>query len=129
MLFGVPDCGKVCSEQHVPGYLKEWDELRAQGINQILCVAVGDAAAAQAWAKGVGIDGDRIALAVDPNQAATRLMGMELGSPDAPGPRSLRYAAILDNGVILKVKVDKSPADVKESSAASVVATLKSMFH
>ncbi len=61
VLFGVPDCGKVCSEQHVPGFLQRWDELRRLGVNKILCVAVGDAAAADAWAQKVGIaDGSKI---------------------------------------------------------------------
>jgi len=45
----------------VPGFLQRWDELRRLGVNKILCVAVGDAAAADAWAQKVGIaDGSKI---------------------------------------------------------------------
>ena len=56
VVFGVPDCGKVCSEQHVPSYLHRLDELRRLGINKILCVAVGDAAAADSWAHKLSLD-------------------------------------------------------------------------
>lgn len=65
VVFGVPDCGKVCSEQHVPSFLQHWNELRRLGVNKILCVAVGDAAAADAWAQKVGIaDGSKIQVGV-----------------------------------------------------------------
>ncbi|KAI7841316.1 hypothetical protein COHA_004935 [Chlorella ohadii] len=128
VLFGVPDCGKVCSEQHVPGFLQRWDELRRLGVNKILCVAVGDVAAADAWAQKVGIaDGSKIQVVSDPNGAFTRFLGMDQGAPDAPGARSLRYAAVVDDGVLLKVCVDKSPAEAQRSSAASVVDVLKAM--
>lgn len=39
----------------------------------------------------------------DPNGAFTRFLGMEQGTPDAAGARSLRYAAVVDDGVLLKV--------------------------
>lgn len=39
----------------------------------------------------------------DPNGAFTRFLGMEQGAPDASGARSLRYAAVVDDGVLLKV--------------------------
>ncbi len=39
----------------------------------------------------------------DPNGAFTRFLGMDQGAPDAPGARSLRYAAVVDDGVLLKV--------------------------
>jgi peroxiredoxin len=103
VLFGVPDCGKKCSEEHVPGYLKSWDTLRRQGITQVLCVSVDEPAVADAWGKSVGVDGSTVQIVADPSQALTRLLGMELGGPGAPGPRSLRYAVLLDNGVVLKV--------------------------
>ncbi len=60
-MFGVPDCGKVCSEQHVPSFLQRADELRQLGINKILCVAVGDPAAADSWAEKLSLsDGSKI---------------------------------------------------------------------
>lgn len=106
VLFGVPDCGKVCSEAHVPSFLRAWDELRRHGITRILCVAVGDPAAADAWAQrlGAGVaDGSKVTVAADANGAFTRFLGMEQGAVDAAGPRSLRYAAVVDDGTLLKV--------------------------
>ena len=103
ILFGVPDCGKVCSEQHVPSYAAAAGALRAAGVTQVLCVAVGDPASASSWAKGLGLDPAAVTVAADTRGALTRFMGMELGAPDAPGPRSQRYAALIDDGLLLKI--------------------------
>jgi len=105
VIFGVPDCGKVCTEQHVPGYLKEWESLRRLGVSQILCITVtNNPAAAEAWAKQIGADGSTIAVAADTNSGLTRMLGVELGEPTSTtGPKSLRYAALIDNGILLKM--------------------------
>ncbi len=42
------------------------------------------------------------------------------------GPQSLRYSVALEDGVTLKVMVEKSLADVSESSGANMVKFLKS---
>jgi peroxiredoxin len=127
VLFGVPDCGKVCSEQHVPGYLKHSDALRKLGVSQVLCVAVGDAEAAQAWGAKVGADGGRVTVAADTKGALTRLLGLDLGEPDAAGPRSLRYAAVIEDGILLRLRVDATPAEAKESSAEAVAKVIKAL--
>jgi peroxiredoxin len=128
VLFGVPDCGKVCSEQHVPSFLQRFNELRQLGVSRILCVAVGDEAAAKAWAQQQELaDGSKIQVVTDPNAAFTRFMGMELAPPDAAGARSQRYAAVVDDGVLLKVCVDKSPAEARASTADTIISVLKAM--
>ncbi|GAB4816716.1 hypothetical protein N2152v2_003762 [Parachlorella kessleri] len=125
VVFGVPDCGKVCSQQHVPGYLEQADKLRQLGITQILCVAVGDPSATQHWAESAKVDPTKVKVATDANGSWTRYLGVELGQPDQPGARSLRYAAVVDDGVLLKLKVDADPAKVDASSAVSVVNMLQ----
>lgn len=59
-MFGVPDCGKVCSETHLPGYLAELDALRRLGVSKVLCVAVGEPAAAQRWAEQLRVDPSQV---------------------------------------------------------------------
>ena len=45
----------------------------------------------------------QVQVVADSSGAWTRYLGLELGAPGAPGPRSLRYAAIVDDGVLLKL--------------------------
>lgn len=106
VIFGVPDCGKVCSEQHLPSYLKEYDNLRKVGVSKIFCIVVGDAEAAQAWAKKQKIDSSKVTVAADTQGGLTRLLGMEVGEINAPGARSHRYAGVIQDGVLLKIVSD-----------------------
>lgn len=56
-------------------------------------------------------------VVTDPNGAFTRFLGMDQGAPDAAGARSLRYAAVVDDGVLLKV--------VRSSTVCGLVCTLE----
>lgn len=59
-------------------------------------------------------------MVADTNGAFTRFLGVELAAPDAPGARSQRYAAVVDDGVLLKVvswEAEASGADFGVFSA------------
>ena len=125
-LFGVPDRGSVCTSKHVPGYLKEVDALRKQGVEQIICVSRGDPTAVAAWGADAAKGSRDIVFAADVNGGLTRMLGMEQGDGTGTGPQSLRYSVALEDGVTLKVMVEKDLADVSESSGANMVKFLKS---
>eukprot|EP00889_Picochlorum_renovo_P005051 jgi/Picre1/32081/NNA_007429.t1 len=124
VLFGVPDRGDVCTKTHVPGYLKELEGMRRQGVTQIICVSRGDAAEVDTWAKENGIGSD-ITVAADPNGGFTRILGMEVDS-NGSGPASLRYSVALEDGVILKVFVEESLGKVDISGGSKMLEFLKS---
>ncbi|KAI8104014.1 hypothetical protein M9435_006540 [Picochlorum sp. BPE23] len=124
VLFGVPDRGDVCTKTHVPGYLKELEGMRRQGVTQIICVSRGDAAEVDTWAKENGIGSD-ITVAADPNGGFTRILGMEVDS-NGSGPASLRYSVALEDGVILKVLVEESLGKVDISGGSKMLEFLKS---
>ena len=48
----------------------------------------------------------QVKVATDANGSWTRHLGVELGQPDQPGARSLRYAAVVDDGILLKLVGD-----------------------
>lgn len=121
VVVGLPDCGAVCGEKHIPSYLKQYDALRKEGVSKIFCVAVGDAAAADDWASKTKIDPSRITMTADTTGAFARQLGVEVGSVDAPGPRTLRYSAYVDDGTLLKLRVERNAAEVKETSAETMV--------
>jgi peroxiredoxin len=44
VLFAVPGAfTPTCSDFHVPGYEKHYEAIRAEGIDEIYCLAVNDA--------------------------------------------------------------------------------------
>ena len=125
-LFGVPDRGSVCTSKHVPGYLKQVDALRKQGVDQIICVSRGDPTAVAGWGADAAKGSKDVIFAADVNGGLTRMLGMDLDDGTGAGPQSLRYSVALEDGITLKVMVEKSLADVSESSGANMVKFLKS---
>ena len=59
LLVGFPG-GKVCTEAHIPGYVAAVPELKAAGVDKVVCVTVGDPEAVQKWAADNGFDRDTV---------------------------------------------------------------------
>ena len=124
VLFGVPGAfTPACSDTHLPGYVVRGDEIRAKGIDEIVCVAVNDAFVMDAWGKARDV-GDSVTLLSDGNGDLARAMGLELdGSGAGLGSRNQRYAAVVDDGVVKVLNVEPDTG-VSVSSAESVLAAL-----
>ena len=108
VLFAVPGAFTPgCSNVHLPGFLEHGDELRAKGVEKIVCVAVNDPFVMGAWAQAHDV-GDKILMLSDGNGAFTEAMGLVMdASVLGLGKRSKRYAAIVDDGVVTSIDVDE----------------------
>ncbi|MGH8988378.1 MAG: peroxiredoxin [Acidimicrobiales bacterium] len=124
VLFAVPGAfTPTCSDYHLPGFVLRAEELRAKGVDTIACVSVNDPFVMDAWGKAREV-GDQIVMLSDGNGAFARAVGLEMdGSGFGLGTRSQRYAAVLEDGVVKSVFVEKGPG-LDVSSAESVLATL-----
>jgi peroxiredoxin len=124
VLFAVPGAfTPTCSDAHLPGFLLRADELKAKGVDKIVCIAVNDVFVMGAWAKDRHV-GDAIVMLADGNGEFTKAMGLELdGSSFGLGTRSQRYAAIIEDGVIKDIFVEPG-AGLEVSSAEAVLAAL-----
>jgi len=125
LLVGFPG-GPVCEQQHVPGYVKMADALAKEGVDQVALVSVAEPAALRAWAEKQGLkaDGGRLALFADGKGAFARALGVELPAK----PACQRYAAVVEDGILLKLKVENSPAELKVTDAASMLALFRSIY-
>ncbi len=123
-LFAVPGAfTPTCSESHLPGFLARAEEIRAKGVDTIACIAIHDAFVMAAWGRDRSV-GDQILMLADGNGEFTRALGLELDlSRFGMGPRSGRYAAIVDDGVLRYLGVEKGP-EVGVSSADAVLEAL-----
>ncbi len=119
LLFGVPGAfTPTCSDEHLPGYLMKADEILAQGIDTIACVAVNDAYVMHAWGRARNV-GDRILMLGDGNGDLTRALGLELdASRFGMGSRSQRYAALLRSNVVEVLQVETGPGLTVSSAEA-----------
>lgn len=123
VLFAVPGAFTPgCSKVHLPGFVNNTEQLKAQGVDKVACVSVNDAWVMSAWAESQGV-GDKILMLADGSGEFTRAMGLELdGNAFGLGTRSKRYAAIIENGVITNIDVDDT--GVSASSCETVLTKL-----
>ena len=100
VLFAVPGAfTPACSETHLPGYEAAFDDFRALGIDQVICLSVNDAFVMGQWARSLGIE--KVTMLPDGNGDFTRGMGMMVSrAGQGMGARSWRYAMLVEDGAI-----------------------------
>ena len=125
VLLAVPGAfTPTCHQNHVPGFLNAYDQLKAKGIDEILCVAVNDPFVVSAWASALGV-GDKITMLSDGNGTFTKALGLELdGSGFGLGIRSHRYAMLVEDGVVKVLNVEEDPTQADASSAEKLLGSL-----
>ena len=75
VLFAVPGAfTPACSDSHMPGYERRYDDFRQLGVDQVVCLAVNDAFVMFQWAKSRDIA--KTFMLPDGNADFTRRMGM-----------------------------------------------------
>jgi peroxiredoxin len=117
VLFGVPGAfTPTCSAKHLPGYVAEWDAMKAKGVDLVACMAVNDAFVMDAWGKAHGAAGKVLMLA-DGNGDVTRVLGLEADfSKYGMGQRSRRFSMIVEDGVVQQLNVEAA-GEFRVSSA------------
>jgi glutaredoxin/glutathione-dependent peroxiredoxin len=115
-LFSVPGAfTPTCSAKHLPGFVEKAAEMKAKGVDEIVCTAVNDAFVMGAWNKASG--SDDITMLADGNGDFAKAVGLTMdGSGFGMGTRGQRFSMIVDNGTVSEVNVE-APGDFKVSSA------------
>lgn len=116
-LFAVPGAfTPTCSAKHLPGFKDRAAELKAKGVDAILCLSVNDVFVMKAWGMDQGVT-DEMEMVADGNGDFTKAVGLEMdGSKFGMGARSQRYALIANDGVVEQLFVE-APGEFKVSSA------------
>jgi peroxiredoxin len=124
VLFAVPGAfTPTCSDYHLPGFVIRSEELAAKGVDTVACISVNDAFVMSAWGAAQNV-GDSVLLLADGNGDFAEAMGLVLdGSGFGMGPRSQRYAAVIEDGVVTHLAVESGPG-LAVSSAEAVLAAL-----
>lgn len=122
VLFALPGAyTPTCSASQVPSYVRLQPVFRQHGIDAIYCLSVNDMFVMQAWSRDQGAD--NLTFLADGNGSFTRGMGFLVDKSDLSfGPRSWRYAMVVNNGIIEALFVEpERPGDPYEVSDAENV--------
>jgi peroxiredoxin len=122
VLFAVPGAFTPgCSLTHLPGFVVKADEIKAKGVDSIICTAVNDVFVMDAWGKDQNAD-EIIMLADGIGEFASALgLDQDLSGIQF-GKRSQRYAMIVNDGKVELLNIDEKGVD--KSSAETVLAAL-----
>jgi peroxiredoxin len=95
----------TCSSTHLPRYDELYEQFKALGVDEIVCVSVNDAFVMFKWGKEQ--NNQNIFLLPDGNGEFTRKMGMLVDKSNIGfGMRSWRYSMIVDDMNVEKMFVE-----------------------
>lgn len=111
VIFALPGAyTPTCSTTHAPGYEARYDEMKALGVDEVICLSVNDAFVMFNWKKHLGLE--KIFMLPDGNGDFTQGMGMLVKKNNLGfGNRSWRYSMHVVNGEIKKIFVEEGLSD------------------
>ncbi|MGI6245215.1 MAG: peroxiredoxin [Pseudochelatococcus sp.] len=125
VLVGVPGAfTPTCHRNHAPGFVANVDTFREKGIDAVLLTSVNDVFVLEAWSKALGADG-KVEFLADGSADFARATGLLFdGSGFGLGPRSQRYAMIVNDGVVEALNVEEASGQVQVAGAEHLLERL-----
>lgn len=125
VLFAVPGAfTPTCNNNHLPGFVRHADAIKAKGIDTIAVVAVNDVHVMSAWKEASGA-GDAVLFLSDGSAAFTKAADMVLDATAfGMGIRSQRYVVVVDDGEVTHIAVEDAPGQTTASGADALLAML-----
>ncbi|NQZ08137.1 MAG: peroxiredoxin [Algicola sp.] len=118
VLFAVPGAFTPgCSQTHLPGYVVNADNIKAKGVDSIICLSVNDAFVMDAWGKAQ--NAEALIMLADGSGELTKALGLEKDiTAGGMGIRSQRYAMIIENGKVTSLNVEPARGVVVSAAEA-----------
>ena len=106
VVFSLPGAfTPTCSSAHLPRYNELADAFTANGVDEIVCLAVNDAFVMEAWKQNE--PAGNVTLLPDGNGEFTAAMGLLVDKSSLGlGKRSWRYSMLVKDGVIEKMFIE-----------------------
>jgi peroxiredoxin len=122
VMFAVPGAfTPTCSNTHLPGYVLNYEQFIAKGIDTVICLSVNDAFVMDAWGKSQ--NAENIIMLADGGADFTKAIGLEAETGIFGGTRSRRYAMVVDDGMLQVLNVEE-PKQFEVSDAETILALL-----
>jgi glutaredoxin/glutathione-dependent peroxiredoxin len=107
----------------VPGFLANFDKLRAKKVDEIWCIAVNDAFVMGAWGRDQKAGG-KVRMMADGSAIFTKALGLDMDlTARGMGVRSQRYSMLVDDGTVKALNVE-APGKFEVSDADTMLKAL-----
>jgi peroxiredoxin len=105
----------------VPGYIEQFDALRAAGVDEIWCLSVNDAFVMGAWGRELGAAG-KVRMLADGSADFAKATGLTLDlTARGMGLRSNRYSMLVKDGKVVTLNIE-GPGKFEVSDAQTMLA-------
>jgi len=143
VIVGMPGAfTPTCTDEHLPGYIRNAPKMRRMGVDRIAVVTTNDRFIVSAWKsamkdclEGAGINAfdERIAMIADKDAEFTKALGMayyhKLDRSKSTlswlqfsqGIRSKRFALVAESGIVTHLAVDDGHIELRNTSAESIM--------
>lgn len=107
VLFSIPGAyTPLCTQQHLPGYVAKSDEIKAKGVDEIVCIAVNDPFVLKAWGDALGAEG-KVTVLSDWDASFSKALGLTQDIAVAGlGVRGQRFSMRVKDGVVETLEVE-----------------------
>ena len=123
ILFAVPGAfTPTCSAKHLTGYLEHYEKIIEKGVQKIICLSVNDPHVMKEWGKHNNVS-NKIMMLSDSDCSFSKRIGLDHNYGAILGHRSLRFAMVIENNVLVKLFVDEVGV-FKNSSAENLLLNL-----
>eukprot|EP00744_Colponema_vietnamica_P008153 GILI01011652.1.p1 GENE.GILI01011652.1~~GILI01011652.1.p1 ORF type:complete len:179 (+),score=83.20 GILI01011652.1:69-605(+) len=125
VLVGYPGCfTPTCQNEHLPGYIKNADQIKSKGVKDIYALSVNDPFIAKAFAESLK-DGSKITLIADGNGEFTKQLQASIDLSAAYlSTRTKRFSAIVENGRVVVLNDEEGPKMSEKSKVDTVLKQL-----
>lgn len=125
IVIGVPGAfSPACLASHIPGYLNHLRDFNEKGIKKFFVVAVNDAFVVKAWGQDVlsNVGTNQVRFLADPLGAFAKEWDVLFDASKFFGNhRSKRFAAVVEDGKVVKAYVEPDNTSVKVSAASELL--------
>ena len=113
----------VCSNKHIPGFLKLYKQFMKKGIDEIWCISVNDPFVMNAWGQSMKVK-DKIRMLSDGSAELAGHLGATIDLfSRGMGVRSDRFVMMMDNGQVTEF-IQEKPGCFQVTDAALILAGL-----
>ncbi len=126
VLFAVPGAfTPTCHRNHLPGFVKNADAIKAKGVDAIVVTAVNDVFVMSEWKKAADAGGKIDAFLADGSADFAKAVDLTIdASANGLGIRSKRYCMLVDDGVVKTLNIEDAPGKADISGADNMLKSL-----
>jgi len=128
VLVGMPGAfTPTCSDQHLPGFIKQSDNLKALGVERVSVITTNDRYVNSAWNQAIEecmTTKSGLLMLSDADGDCVKAMGLVDDMGFGLGLRSKRFVVVAEAGIVKHVLVDEGSESLQATSAEKVVQLL-----